>query len=83
MRITLFQIIVAVNVSLKKALKLIDECEEVADIKENKTISIIKQVENCKPFLASSILFVSVSAILTGILIYFYVKLRNRDVLPY
>ena len=80
---TLFQIIVAVSVSLKKALKLIDECEEVADIKENKTISIIKQVENCKPFLASSILFVSVSAILTGILIYFYVKLRNRDVLPY
>ena len=80
---TLFQIIVAVNVSLKKALKLIDECEEVADIKENKTISIIKQVENCKPFLASSIFFVSVSAILTGILIYFYVKLRNRDVLPH
>ena len=71
------------NVSLKKALKLIDECEEIVDIKQNKTVSITKQAENFKPFVASFILFVSVSIVLTGIMIYFYVKSRNRDVLPY
>ena len=41
---------------------------------QNKTVSIIKYVENCKPFVALSILLVSVSIILTGIVVYFHVK---------
>ena len=68
----------------KKASKLIveKECEElVDDISQNKTNSIIKQIENCKPFVASSILFVCVSVILTGIMVYFCVS-RNNYVLP-
>ena len=75
----------------KKAAKLMmeEECKkiidirEIADIKKNKASFIIKKVENCKPFIASSILFVCVSAIRTGIMIYFSLKSRNRDVLPY
>ena len=55
----------------------------IVDIKQNKTVSIIKQVENCKPFVASSILFVSVSIMLTGIMIYFHCKSINNDALPY
>ena len=71
----------------KKAAKLTaEECEEIIDdtttITQNKTIVIKELVENCKPFLASSILFVSVSIIVTGIMIYFYVKSKNRDILP-
>ena len=70
----------------KKAAALIaaEECDvETNDIIQNKTISIIKKIENCKPFVASSILFVSVSIILSGIMIYFCIKSRNKDVLPY
>ena len=43
-----------------------EECKNITDIKENKTIlgnsknSIIKKVENCKPFVASSILLIFV-----------------------
>ena len=59
------------------------ECDEITDIKQNKTVLITKYVENCKPFVASSILFVSVSIILTGIVIYFHCKSKNRDILPY
>ena len=52
-----------------------EECEEIVDDNFNKkTVSITKYVENCKPYVASSILFVSVSIVLTGIMIYFYVK---------
>ena len=69
----------------KKAAKLISgKCEEIIDdITQNKIVSITKYVENCKPFVASSILFVPVSIILSGIMIYFCVKSRNNDVLPY
>ena len=70
----------------KKAAKLTtgEECEEIIDdILNNKTISVTKYVENCKPFVASSILFVSVSIILTGIMIYFYIKSNNKNVLPH
>ena len=49
----------------------------------NKTILIKEIVEDCKPFVASSIIFLLVLIILTGLLIYFYVKSRLRDVLPY
>ena len=69
----------------KKAAALIttEECDvETDDIVQNKTIYITKKIQNCKPFVASSILFVSVSIILSGIMIYFCLKSRNRDVLP-
>ena len=50
---------------------------------ENKIITLIKKVEDCKPFIGVSILFLCVSIILTGIMIYFYLKSKNRYVLPY
>ena len=69
----------------KKVAKLIveeEECDiETDDIVQNKTITLIKK--NWKPFVASSILFVCVSVILTGIMTYFYCKSRNKNVLPY
>ena len=65
-----------------------EEYKEITDIKEYKTSFIIKKVEcysieNCKPIVASSILFVCVSIITAGIMIYFCLKSRNRDVLHY
>ena len=70
----------------KKAAALIaeEECDvETNDIIQNKTVTLIKKIENCKPFVASSILFVLVSIILSGIMIYFCLKSRNKSVLPY
>ena len=75
----------------KKAVVLIveEECDvEIDDIVKNKTVTLIKKIEcnfieNCKPFVASSVLFVSVSVILTEIMVYFCLKLRNKSVLPY
>ena len=70
----------------KKAAKLIttEECDvEIDGIVQNKTITLTKRTENCKPFVPLSILFVSVSIILSGIMIYFCLKSRNKDVLPY
>ena len=62
----------------EKAAKLTAEekCEEIYDIKtaNNKTILIKKTLEDCKPFVASSVLFVSVSIISIGLFIYFYCK---------
>ena len=85
--IILFGILVIVNVSTKtKSKKLTtEECEEIIDdIIQNKTISIIKKsIENCKQFVALSILFVSISIILSGIIIYFCIKSRNKDIFPY
>ena len=61
-----------------------EECEEIVDdILNDKTVSITKQIQNCKPFVASSILFVSVSIVVRGIMIYFYVKSRKNDILPF
>ena len=61
-----------------------EECEEIVDDKfDNKTVLVRKQIENWKPFIASSILLISVSIILSGSMIYFYCKSKNRDVLPY
>ena len=76
---------------LRKAAKLVvEECKEITDdikkitnIQQNKTSFIIKKVENCKPFVTSSVLSVYVSIITTGIMIYFCSKTRNKDVLPY
>ena len=58
---------------LRKAAALIEEeCKEISDdinenncIIQNKTVTLIKKVENCKPFVASNILFVCVSVIST------------------
>ena len=71
----------------------IEECDiETDEIKnvsecytflENKTITLIKKVKDCKPFVGVSILFHCVSIILTGIMIYFYLKSKNNNVLPY
>ena len=61
----------------KKAAKLIitKKCDvEIDDIVQDKTITLIKIIEKCKPFVASSILSISVSIILSGIIIYFCIK---------
>ena len=42
-----------------------------------------KKIENCKPFVASSILFACFSVIVTGIMVYFCVKSINNYVLSY
>ena len=76
----------------KKEAKLTskEECEEINDIatinndiSHNKTILIKEIVEDCKPFVTSSISFLLVVVILTGLLIYFYVNSQSRNYLPY
>ena len=75
---------------MKKLARLIDfeECDVEADKMKSisksffKTETLIKKVENCKLFIGISILFLLVSLILEGIIIYFYFKLKN-NVLPY
>ena len=66
---------------MKKAAALIVEKE--CDVETNEKIeckvfpknkTIIKKIEDCKPFATSSILFVCVSIIATGIMIYFCLK---------
>ena len=55
---------------LRKAAALIaeEECDvETGEKMENKTLTLIKKLKECKPFVASSILFVCVSVITTGI----------------
>ena len=75
----LFGILVTVNVSTKKAAKLTaKEREEIID--DTTTIVVKQLVENCKPFVASFILFLSVSTILTWLFVYFYCKSKSRDV---
>ena len=62
-----------------RAAQLTQECKEIIDnktvlIKETKTISIkenkIISIKNCKPFVASSILFLSVSVIVRGLCLF-------------
>ena len=69
----------------KKAAHLLTkECEEIIDNKSlsikkhNETVSIKENAstDSCKPFVASSILFLAVSIILIGLFIYFYVDLQ-------
>ena len=74
---------------MKKLAALIttEECDvETDEIKsvfiKNKTITLIKKVKDCKSFIGVSILFLCVSIILIGIMIYFYLKSKN-NVLPY
>ena len=59
-------------------MKNISECKVFP---ENKT-TLIKKINNCKPFIGVSISFLCISIILIGITIYFYLKLKN-NVLPY
>ena len=67
---------------MKKAAALIvEECDVETD--ELMTVTLIEKVKDCKPFVASSILFVCVSVISVGIITYFYCKSRNNNVLPY
>ena len=58
---------------MKKTAVLIEEynieTSEKIDCFENKTVTIVNKIENCKPFVTSSILFVCVSVITTGIMI--------------
>ena len=71
---------------MKKLAALIEEEEcdvETNEIIKNKTITLIKKIENCKPFIGVSILFVCISVITTGTIIYFCLKSRKNNVLPY
>ena len=74
---------------MKKISALIEEEEcdvetdEFKKVSENKTVTLIKKIENCKPFATPSILFVCVSVITTVIMIYFCLKSKNNSVLPY
>ena len=49
----------------------------------NKTITLVKKIENCKSFIGVSILFVCISVTTKGIMIYFCLKSINNNVLPY
>ena len=60
-------------------IKNISECKAFP---ENK-ITLIKKVKDCNPFIGVSVLFLCVSITLTGIMIYFYLKSKNKNVLPY
>ena len=78
---------------MKKSAALIEteECDVETDkirnvsqckaFPENKTIALIKKVKDCKPFVGVTVLFLCVSITLTGIMIYFYLKSKNRYVL--
>ena len=73
---------------MKKAAALIveEKCDIETDevVKENnKTVTLIKKVGDCKPFVTSSVLFVCVSVITPEIMTYFCLKSRNNSVLPY
>ena len=63
---------------MKKLAALIEteECDVETD---DKTVTLIKKIKDCKPFVTSSILFLCVSIILTGIMIYFYLKSKNNN----
>ena len=63
-----------------------DKIRNVSECKafpKKKTITLIKKVKDCKPFIGVSVLFLCVSVTLTGIMIYFYLKSKNKYVLPY
>ena len=62
-------------------VKNVSECRAFP---ENKTITLIKKVKDCKPFIGASVLFLCVSITLKGIMIYFYLKSKNNKIiLPY
>ena len=73
---------------MKKAAKLIvEKYEEVTNdinyVIQSKTQTLIKKIENCQSFVSVSILFLCISIILTGMMIYFCLKSRKNNALPY
>ena len=69
----------------KKTAYLTEECVEIIDneaVSINKTITTITTLDSCKSFVASYILFLSVSIILTRLFICFYFKSKS-NILPY
>ena len=71
---------------MKRLARLIqtEECDvetdEIKSVYDNK--KLIKNIKNCKPFIVVSVLFLCVSIILIGIIVYFCLKSKN-SVLPY
>ena len=59
------------------------ETDRIKSISVNKTVTLIKKIKDCKPFIGVSILFLCVSIMLIGIMICFYLKVRINNVLPY
>ena len=61
---------------MKRLAALIEseKCDEIENVSKNKTLVLIKKIENCKPFIGVRVLFLCVSIILTGIMIYFKIK---------
>ena len=63
-----------------------DEIKNVSECKAfpgTKTVTLIKKGKNCKSFIGVTILFLCVSIILTGILLYFYLKSKNNNFWTY
>ena len=84
-------VVVSVNIKKKAAHLLTEECEEIIDNKtvpakrHNKTVSVKEHnkhlnnsLDPCKPFVASSILFLLISVIITGLFVYFYANLQPK-----
>ena len=71
---------------MKKATKfIVEECKEISDdvkendfITENKTVTLIKRVKDCKPFIVVKVLFFCISVILIGIMICFCLKSKKK-----
>ena len=75
----------------RKKAALTEECEEIIDNKtlsihnktllikkHNKTVSIKGNIDSCKPFVVSSILFLAVSVILIGLFTDFYNNSQSK-----
>ena len=62
-------------------LKLI-KLKVFSDNKKIECKKLIKKVENCKPFIGISMLFLLISLIFDGEIIHFYLKFK-KNVLPY
>ena len=62
-----------------------DKIRNVSECKtfpKNRTTTLIKKVKDCKAFVGVSVLFLCASITLAGIMIYFYLKSKNKHVLP-
>ena len=74
------------SIEKKAAHLLTEEFEEIIDNKTlpvkkyNKSVSIKENtsLSSCKPFVASSILFLLVSVIIAGLFVYFYVNSQSK-----
>ena len=63
-----------------KVVSIIKYNKTVSIKKNNKTVSIRENIslDSCKPFVASSVLFLLVSVIITGAFVYFYINLHSK-----